>query len=349
MTRLIVLAVVVLLSSPASIAAQDVRADGAALIRTTDLQQAPAASPPQTPPLDRPPIRRRGSMVGYIDDAVVSTKLRVRFETGFDNDVPDRAEFFYAKCGCYAGLPPSHPFYDPEAPGPGPAAASLLDFQQAFVLGEVATSDRLSFFAEVPLRWIQPQTFVAGTGDSWDGQGGLGDLRAGVKVALLAEDDQAVTLQVRGFLPTGKAESGLGTNHASVEPAVLMYHRVSDRASIESQAGFWAPLGGSDGVPIDSPDGFAGSIFFYGIGPAVEVYRGPRVRFAPVVELVGWHVLGGFQSIGEEAGGTDIVNLKFGARVSWDDAGSIYAGWGRALTDAHWYHDIFRFEYRRTF
>lgn len=352
MTRLIALAVVVFLSSPASIAAQDLRADGAALILGADLQQTPITTAPQTPPapvIERPPIRRRGSMVGYIDDAVVSTKLRVRFETGFENDVPDRAEFFYAKCGCYAGLPAGHAFYDPEAPGPGPGAASLLDFQQALVQGEVATSDRLSFFAELPLRWIQPQSFVAGTGDPWDNQGGLGDLRAGVKVALVSAVDQVVTLQVRGFLPTGKSENGLGTNHVSVEPALLMYHRLSDRASIESQVGFWAPLGGSDGVPIDAPDGFSGNVFIYGIGPAVEVYRGPRVRFAPVVELVGWHVLGGFQSVGEEAGGTDIVNLKIGARVSWDDAGSFYAGWGRALTDAQWYHDILRFEYRRTF
>ena len=43
-------------------------------------------------------------MVGYIDDPVVSSKIRVRFETGMHNRAPDRAEFFYAKCGCYRDL-----------------------------------------------------------------------------------------------------------------------------------------------------------------------------------------------------------------------------------------------------
>src|SRR5688500_12922263 len=50
--------------------------------------------------------RRRGSMVGYIEDATVRTQVRMRFDAGFGNDVPDRAEFFYAKCGCYQFDPP---------------------------------------------------------------------------------------------------------------------------------------------------------------------------------------------------------------------------------------------------
>jgi hypothetical protein len=352
MTRLTAAALVlfVAVADLAAAQAQEGRADTVRFDGPVTLDRTPA-TPSQTPvpPVDRPPIRRRGSMVGYIDDAVVGSKLRVRFETGTENDAPDRAEFFYAKCGCYQGLPPSHPFHDPEAPGPGPGAASELDFQQAFVQGEVATSDRVSFFAELPLRWIQPQTFVPGTGDPFDSQGGIGDLRGGVKVALVSALDQVVTLQIRAFVPTGKAENGLGTNHLSVEPALLLYHQLSDRASIESQVGLWAPVGGSEGVPIAASERFSGNVFFYGIGPAVEVYRGPRVRFAPVVELVGWRVLGGFQSIGEEAAGINIVNLKLGARVSWDDSGSIYGGWGRALTEEQWYHDIVRFEFRRSF
>ena len=40
-------------------------------------------------------------------------------------------------------------------------------------------------------------------------------------------------------------------------------------------------------------------------------------RLAPVVELVGWRVLSGFQTVAAtvDAGGTNIVNLKFGARL----------------------------------
>jgi hypothetical protein len=79
------------------------------------------------------------------------------------------------------------------------------------------------------------------------------------------------------------------------------------------------------------------------------VYRGGSVRFAPVVELVGWHVLSGYQTGGTpDATGTNIVNLKVGARTAFD-RGSVYVGYGHALTTARWYEDIVRFEYRYSF
>ena len=56
-------------------------------------------------------------MVGYIDDSSISNKFRVRFDSGTDIEGADRAEFFYAKCGCYRDLPPTNPAYDPDAPG----------------------------------------------------------------------------------------------------------------------------------------------------------------------------------------------------------------------------------------
>lgn len=60
------------------------------------------------------------SMVGYIDDAVIHSEFRVRFDAALDNKPPDRAEFFYAKCGCYAFIVPhTNGAYDPNAPGRG--------------------------------------------------------------------------------------------------------------------------------------------------------------------------------------------------------------------------------------
>lgn len=322
--------------------------ESAALLLTTQ----PTTPPPPPPPPERG--RRRPSMVGYIEDPTIGSRIRLRFDTARGNEVPDRAEFFYAKCGCYRDPAlQGDAAFDPDAPGPGPGAADNIDFQQIFVQGEFATSDRVSVFAELPIRWIRPQSFIAGTGGPVADAGGLGDVRAGVKIALASMDDQVITLQVRGFLPTGKAEDGLGTDHASIEPALLMYHRAGPRASIESQVGLWYPLSGANGVPTSSDEKFSGSVLFYGVGPAVEVYRGPRVSVAPVVELIGWRVLDGFQTaappLTPDASGTNIVHLKIGARVAWDEGGAIYGGWGRALTDQHWYRDIIRLEYRRTF
>ena len=102
---------------------------------------------------------------------------------------------------------------------------------------------------------------------------------------------------MRGFFPTGEADKGLGTNHVSVEPAVLYYQQAGDRVAVESQFGYLLPLDGSNGVPTTVDDKFSGHVFFYGIGPSVEVYQGERLSIAPVVELIGWRVLSGFQTL----------------------------------------------------
>jgi hypothetical protein len=302
-------------------------------------------------PLPPRPTRRRPSTVGYLDDPLIGSKVRLRYDIGLHNNRPDRAEFFYAKCGCYAtGFSEGDAAFDPAAPGPGPGIVTDLNFRQMYFQAEFGGS-RASVFAELPIRWIQPQSFAGS--DSFGNQGGISDLRAGVKLALASGPASAVTLQVRGVLPTGDPAKGLGTNHATLEPALLFYGQAGDRVVIEGQAGLWLPIGGSAGVPIHVDRKFAGKVFFYGIGPSVEVYRGERLSVAPVVELVAWRILDGFQTSTipntGDATGTNIFNIKFGARIAWDSGGSVYAGYGRALSDAKWYESIFRFEYRHSF
>jgi hypothetical protein len=348
-------------------AAQAVAADGAtgrtAVVRTVDAAAAPAATPlltaalaqvqrPPAPPPPPPPppsltlsARRRGSMVGYLEDPIVGSRVRVRFDSALHAHAPDRAEFFYAKCGCYRDLPPDNPAHDPDAPGPGPGVVDDLNFRQLYVQAEYAAGARFSVFGELPLRWIQPQT-----PETFGNQGGIGDITAGVKLALADTPSALVTGQVKMFLPTGDAGKGLGTDHASIEPGILYYQALSERAAIESQLSLWLPFGGSNGVPTSSSDTFAGNVLTYGIGPSFDVYHQGQVRVAPVIELVGWHVLSGFQTADPaDASGTNIVNLKFGARAAWGGGNSIYAGYGRALTEADWYNDILRVEYRLTF
>jgi hypothetical protein len=288
-------------------------------------------------------------MVGYVEDAIIESKIRLRFDAGFGNRVPDRAEFFYAKCGCYQDLAPADPQFDPDAPGPLPGAANDIRFQQLYLSAEYAFTPRISAFGQLPFRWLQPQSFIPGTGGGFPNQGGVEDLRAGVKLGLTATAEQSVTAQLRFFMPTGAGERGLGTDHASFEPAILYYQRVNDVVDVESQAGFWIPFEGARPLPTAGEGTFAGDIFFYGIGPSFSVYRSDRVRFAPVVELVGWRVLNGNQTADViDASGTNIVNLKLGARTVFEQ-GSIYVGYGFALTDESWYDDILRVEYRVEF
>ena len=314
-------------------------------VSSLDVQPQPAPPPP---PARR--ARRRGSMVGYVEDAFVGSRVRVRFDSALENTAPDRAEFFYAKCGCYQDLSPSDPAYDAEAPGPRPGAASDLNFQELYVTAEFAANRHFSVFGQLPVRWVQPQTFLPGTGGGFANQRGLGDIRAGAKFGMVETDDSIVTVQLQAFFPTGDASNALGTDHATIEPALLFYQSASDRVAFEGEFGAWLPLGGSTGLPTVGEEDFSGRVLYYGIGPSFEVYSGDRVQFAPVFELVGWHVLNGsITGFTEGAEGTNIVNVKVGARTSWDERASFYIGYGKALTDATWYEHIFRIEYRYRF
>jgi hypothetical protein len=355
------LVAVIVLLWPLTAVAQETSADGApatgalvwldALRSASSSQQASNAlaqgRPPSPPPTD--PGRRRPSMVGYVDDSTVESQVRVRFDSGFHIDTPDRAEFFYAKCGCYRGLPQANAAFDPNAAGPGPAVLTDLNFQELRLRGEYAVHNRVSGFVDVPLRWLQPQAFAPGSG-SFSDQSGLGDARAGVKVALLASEDSHLTAQFQAWMPSGKALNGLGTNHWSVEPSLLYYQALSDRLALESEIGDVHPTNGSAGVPTSSPDKFAGDVLYYGVGPSFQVYQGDGLQFGPIVELVGWHVLGGFQTAAvSNASGINIVNLKVGGRATFGGGSSVYVGYGHALTTADWYNNIIRIEFRRTF
>jgi hypothetical protein len=223
-----------------------------------------------------------------------------------------------------------------------------MNFQQMYVQAEYALHERVSLFGELPVRWIQPQAFVPGTG-SFGNQGGLSDLRAGAKMALVASDTQMLTLQLQGHFPTGEGGKGLGTEHFSVEPALLYNASMNDYVTLEGQFGVVLPTDGSNGVGTAS-EKFAGNVLYYGIGPSFEVYRSDTLRFAPVVELVGWRVLSGFQTADvAEADGVNIVNLKVGGRFEFGGRSSVYAGYGRGLTDQVWYENLFRLEYRYSF
>jgi hypothetical protein len=305
-----------------------------------------AARKKNTTEVERPPID--ASMVGYIENAIVGSQARIRFDAAFNDAFPDRAEFIYAKCGCYRNPPPA----DPNAPGPGPGVPKNINFQTLSFMGEYAPASRLSGFVEIPIRWLQPQGVIPppNVTQAFPSSDGIGDLEAGLKFAVLASRNKYVTTQLKSYFPSGDARSGLGTNHYSLEPSLLYYGKLSERFDMEGELGGWLPIGGSAGTPISSSSGFAGNILFYGIGPSYRVIDGERFRLSPVIELVGWNVTGGKQTGPQtDASGTNIVNIKIGTRMSFLAENSIYVGYGKALSSADWYDQIVRIEYRHTF
>jgi hypothetical protein len=313
-----------------------------------------AAAEKSSAPKRKPPIE--ASMVGYIDDAIVGSQIRIRSDAALGDTQPDLAEFSQAAAGYDATQGQG------AASGPGPGLAIKENFQQLYMRAEYAPVGRLSFVVDVPLRWVQPIAFAQGTTPSaggWGNQAGLSDVSAGFKVAAQESEKDTLTFQFLATFPSGNAGEALGTGHYAIAPAILYYQKLTDRLAVESEISDSHPIGGDIA-------GFAGEVLEYGAGPSFVAYSHHGVTFAPVVEFVGWRIYGGNWSDPanidphypgynpnpplDTSDGANIINLKGGFRTSIGSNTSIYAGYGHALTNANlWYNEIFRFEFRRTF
>ena len=80
----------------------------------------------------------------YIDSAIPHTNFRLRFDSAYGDNEPDRAEFFYPKCGCFANPallknPATAALFDPHASGPpNPTGETNVDYQEVEAYLEVA-------------------------------------------------------------------------------------------------------------------------------------------------------------------------------------------------------------------
>jgi len=202
---------------------------------------------------------------GYLDNPVPFTHMRLRFDAAYGNNRPDRAEFFYAKCGCFGG----------NAKGP-PLAETNIDYQELNAYLEYAPNDWLSVFIETPYRFLNPEQNA--------NVNGFSDMNTGFKVALLRDSFSILTFQGRVYIPTGDSTRGLGTNHVSLEPSLLYGANLTDRLAFFAQLTDWIPVGGTD---------FSGNIIKYGAGFSYAAVNNSRFRAAPVLEVVGWTVLSG--------------------------------------------------------
>jgi hypothetical protein len=285
------------------------------------------------------------AMGGYIDNAVPVTMFRLRGDFAYRNNRPDRAEFFYAKCGCFRTEQP--PQFDANGP---PLPETSVDYQEVAPYFEYAFAPRFSAFLTVPVRFLNP--------DVNRNTEGLSDVSFGFKYALVYCPDRVVTFQLRAITPSGNTFDGLGTGNWWLEPGLLFMRQVSPR---------WQWFGEvRDQIPLSPRSDFTGNVLRYGLGTAVLAAQQDWGYVAPVAEFVGWTVLSGKELADErvlDAEGDTIVNAKLGVRIGFgrvDGLGGpfpspsptrndIYIGYGRALTGEVWYKDVLRVEYRRFF
>src|SRR5262249_42648909 len=151
------------------------------------------------------------------------------------------------------------------------------------------------------------------------------------KFAFLWTSNFLASFQLRGTAPTGNADRGLGTNHYSVEPALLFNFKPIDDLVLEGEIRYWYPIQGTE---------FAGDVVRVGLGASLGERSPDGPWFTPVAELVAWRVLDGKALVVDgptsfsirSADGDTIVNGMFGLRMGFGTIADVYLGYSRAFT-----------------
>jgi hypothetical protein len=264
-----------------------------------------------------------------MDSAQPVSVFRFRFDSAFDLERPDRAEYFWAKT----------------VDGKGPESAERsVDYQDINFYSETAMADgALSAFTEIPIRVLEPSI----NGNT----AGLGDIIVGLKTVMLEDDDYQITMIMKTFIPSGLDRRGLGTGHTSLEPGVLGRWQLDEQTWLHGEFKFWFPIAGD-------PD-HSGEVLRYGLGvshvlcewntSSVSCYKG----LIGTLELYGWSVVDGRETLPdgtvESVDAVGILNIQPGLRFLWGKNKDLGISSSISLTSDHWYDQLVRVEFRRFF
>ena len=290
--------------------------------------------------------RRRDAGVGAerlpfalfeLDASQPNNNFRLRYESAFDWEFPDRVEYLWSRIG---GKGPAAP----TAPTP---VESSVDYQELRLAMEVGGA-KFSATTEIPLRLINPTT-LANTG-------GLGDMVITTKTVMVDSDSLQITQIMKTQTPTGTPSKGRGNGHVSMEQGIAARIKYRERLMLHNEMKLWFPLGGEPG--------FSGPIFRYGFGMAHLLYDSDCFAVIPTLEFAGWSVLNGGQTedvtvAGVVTGnqivsidGVNIINVMPGVRLVRDTGVEVFEfgfSGGTVITSDQWYETMLRMDLRWTF
>ena len=264
-----------------------------------------------------------------IDSAQPVSVFRFRFDSAYDLENPDRAEYFWAKT----------------VDGKGPKLAERsVDYQDINFYSETAMAEgALAAFTEIPIRVLEPSVN--------DNTTGLADITVGLKTVMLEDDDCQVTMIMKTFIPSGLDRRGLGTGHTSLEPGVLGRWQLDEQTWLHGEFKFWFPIAGDAD--------HSGEVLRYGVGvshvlcewntDSVSCYKG----FIGTLELIGWSVVDGRETLPDgrvvSVDPAGILNIQPGLRCVWGKNKDFGISSSISLTSEHWYDQLVRVEFRRFF
>jgi hypothetical protein len=305
---------------------------------------------------------------GYIDSAIIQSRVRVRYDNATGANEPGRAGFLYPTLGQgqdYAGgRGPNGGVGGGGGGGGGGAAGGDVDIEQISTYLEIAFRERFSLFIDVPVRFIGPITFGAGSPFTDGTQSGAGDLSAGFRWGWIANPEEHLTFQLRTTVPTGRAAQALGTGNTTMDFSLLYDRKINDITRLFAEINDWQTL---DAVQLTDTGGVGSTstgllnqdanIMRFGLGLGVDLWsnedRRKPVTVTGLFETVAWTVLQGVNSpidgtALEDASGDTIVNGKYGMRIS-GKKNSMYVGYGHNWTSDRWYSDLLRVELQHNF
>ncbi|HTN74607.1 MAG TPA: hypothetical protein VL096_05150 [Pirellulaceae bacterium] len=257
----------------------------------------------------------------WVESARPVTQTRYRWDTSRNLMFPDRAEFIWPAVGLL---------------GP-PVAPNTINLNELNMYTEIATGG-FSIFFETPYRSYETNLGAHAAGFS--------DMTIGTKSMLFDCDLMQITLQFKTFLPVGVGFSGLGTQHVSLEPSLLMALNLAPDTYAQAQISEW--------IPISADANAAGAILHYHASLNQVLYRWqPSIPVIGTLEANGWSFQDGQYTdpvLGvQSASGTTYVSAGPGVRVVVCDKVDFGIGSAFAITDQHWGEQTFRSEFRWRF
>ena len=272
--------------------------------------------------------------ISFVDTTQPMNNFRMRFDAAYDYQSPDRAEYFWAQIGGRGPVP------NPNVPGANPAPS--VDYQDIRTYMEIG-GDKFSVGTDVPIRLVDPDLGYANTS-------GLSDINITTKLVFLDGHHWQITNLFRTYIPSGDANRGLGTGHASIEPGFAMRYKYSDYTYFHGDLKYWVPLGGDQE--------FEGEVLNYGFAMSHVWRETDCFAVMPTIEFKGYAFLDGLQTESivtipqvVDVDPEGILIIHPGIRWAWDhgtDCGLREIGvfGGFAATSDSLYQEMLRLEFR---
>jgi hypothetical protein len=286
----------------------------------------------------------------FTDAARPITQQRLRWDSAFDIKNPDRAEYILARENT-KGIQQIASCRGNGGPGRGiPCALHSIDLEELSLYTEGATG-RFGVFASIPYREVEVNLspFENPNNCPCKSQSGFADMTAGTKTLLLDCELMQMSLQLTTFIPIGQSSKGFGTNHVSLEPALLFALKLTPTSYLQSEVAYWIPIGGDQ---VYQANVFHAHLSLNHILCCMD----RKFQLIGTAELNEWTVFGGGYTTDSGdavnklyfgvSGSTSIASIGPGIRAVICDKIDVGVGTAFALTGQRWAEETIRAELR---